>query len=59
VPAVIVEAPAIPYTLNGKKVEIAVTRIIHGEEVKNRDALANPEVLDFFQGVRQDLIREE
>jgi acetoacetyl-CoA synthetase len=52
VPAVIVEAPAIPYTLNGKKVEIAVTRIIHGEEVKNRDALANPEVLDFFRRVR-------
>ena len=52
VPAVIIEAPAIPYTLNGKKVEIAVTRIIHGEEVKNRDALANPESLDFFRRVR-------
>jgi acetoacetyl-CoA synthetase len=52
VPAVIIEAPAIPYTLNGKKVEIAVTRIIHGEEVKNRDALADPEVLDFFRRIR-------
>jgi acetoacetyl-CoA synthetase len=52
VPAVIVEAPAIPYTLNGKKVEIAVTRIIHCEEVKNRDALADPESLDFFRRVR-------
>ncbi len=48
VPAVIVPAPAIPHTLNGKKVEIAVTRIIHGESVTNRDALANPESLDFF-----------
>jgi acetoacetyl-CoA synthetase len=52
VPAVILEAPAIPYTLNGKKVEIAVTKILQGEEVKNRDALAAPEVLDFYLKIK-------
>jgi acetoacetyl-CoA synthetase len=53
VPAKIMQAPDIPRTLNGKKVEIAVTKIIHGEEVKNRDALANPEALDFFAGLAE------
>jgi acetoacetyl-CoA synthetase len=48
VPAKVLQAPDIPRTLSGKKVEIAVTRIIHGEEAKNRDALANPTALDFF-----------
>ncbi|MBW1878507.1 MAG: acetoacetate--CoA ligase [Deltaproteobacteria bacterium] len=48
VPAKVLEAPDIPHTISGKKVEIAVTRIIHGEGVKNRDALANPSALDFF-----------
>ncbi|RMD84341.1 MAG: acetoacetate--CoA ligase [Candidatus Dadabacteria bacterium] len=49
VPAKILAVPDIPRTLNGKKVEIAVTKIIHGEEVGNRDALANPEALDYFR----------
>jgi acetoacetyl-CoA synthetase len=41
----------IPYTLNGKKVEVAVKKIIHGEEVQNRDALRNPECLEEFRGI--------
>ncbi len=49
VPAKVIQVPDIPRTLNGKKVEIAVTKIVHGEEVKNRDALANPETLDYFK----------
>jgi len=48
VPAKILQAPDIPYTLNMKKVELAVQKIIHGREVKNKDALKNPEILDFF-----------
>ena len=48
VPAKIITAPDIPYTLNGKKVEIAVKKLIHGKNVANRDALANPESLDYF-----------
>ena len=53
VPAKVLQVPDIPRTLNGKKVEIAVTRIIHGEEVRNRDALANPESLDAFRDLPQ------
>ena len=48
VPAKIVAVSEIPHTLNGKKVEIAVTKIIHGQPVFNRDALANPDSLDQF-----------
>jgi len=52
VPAVILETPGVPYTINGKKVEIAVKKLIHGQDVLNRDALANPGVLDFFVDVK-------
>ncbi len=52
VPSVIIEAPDVPYTINGKKVEVAVKKLIHGQEVKNRDALRNPECLEFFKTIR-------
>jgi acetoacetyl-CoA synthetase len=48
VPAKIIAVDDIPYTISGKKVELAVRRIIHGQEVKNKDALANPESLDLY-----------
>jgi acetoacetyl-CoA synthetase len=48
VPAKIIAVPDIPYTLNMKKVELAVRKIIHGQEVKNKEALRNPECLDYF-----------
>ncbi len=51
VPDKIIEVPDIPYTLNMKKVEIAVRKIIHNEEVKNKDALRNPECLDYFKNI--------
>ena len=51
VPAKILETPDIPYTLNGKKVEIAVKTLVHGGEVKNREALANPGCLDFYRHI--------
>ncbi len=53
VPAKIIHVPDIPYTLNMKKVELAVKNMIHGKEVKNRDALKNPESLDFFGHVEE------
>ena len=53
VPAKILTAPDIPYTLNMKKVEMAVQKMIHGREVKNRDALKNPEALDFFTNLTE------
>jgi len=51
VPAIIKEVADIPYTINGKKVEIAVKKIIHGQDVKNKDALANPECLEFYKNI--------
>jgi len=55
VPAVIMQVPDIPRTLNMKKVESAVTNIINGNPVTNRDALANPECLDFYESVAEEL----
>ena len=55
VPAIILEMPDAPYTLNMKKVESAVTNIIHGRPVLNRDALSNPQVLDYFEKIVLDL----
>jgi acetoacetyl-CoA synthetase len=49
VPARMVQVPAIPRTISGKIVELAVRRVIHGEPVKNRDALANPEALEHYR----------
>ncbi|MCJ7800774.1 MAG: acetoacetate--CoA ligase, partial [Candidatus Marinimicrobia bacterium] len=51
VPSKILETPDIPYTINGKKVEIAVKKIIGGGIIGNRDALANPESLDYFRNI--------
>jgi len=58
VPALIIEVPDIPYTLNMKKVETAVTNIIHGRPVLNRDALINPESLDYYANVLPELQRD-
>ena len=55
VPAVIMEMPDAPYTMNMKKVESAVTNIIHGRPVLNRDALMNPQVLDYFEKIVPEL----
>ena len=55
VPAIILEMPEAPYTLNMKKVESAVTNIIHGRPVLNRDALINPQVLDYFEKIIPEL----
>jgi len=49
VPAKILVTPAVPYTLNMKKVELAVKKIIEGKPVLNKDALGNPEALDFYE----------
>jgi acetoacetyl-CoA synthetase len=48
VPAKCIEVADIPYTISGKKVELAVQNVVHGREVKNKDALANPEALDCY-----------
>ncbi len=51
VPSIIKSVEDIPYTISGKKVELAVKKIIHGEEVTNKDALANPEALECFKDI--------
>ena len=50
VPAKILAVADIPRTMNGKIVELAVREAIHGRPVGNRDALANPQALDYFVG---------
>ena len=49
VPAKIIAVPDIPRTLSGKIVELAVKNIVHGEPVRNTEALANPQALDHFR----------
>jgi len=51
VPEKVLQVADIPRTINGKKVELAVIQTIQGEEVKNKDALANPEALEYFKGL--------
>lgn len=48
VPAKIIAVSDIPRTKSGKIVELAVRDIVHGRQVKNHEALANPEALDLF-----------
>ena len=49
VPSKILQVEDIPRTKSGKIVEIPVRDIVHGKEVKNKEALANPEALDYFR----------
>ncbi len=53
VPAKIIAVPEIPRTISGKIVELAVRSTVHGEEVKNTDALANPDALEHFRDLAE------
>jgi acetoacetyl-CoA synthetase len=48
-PAKILACPEVPRTISGKITELAVRELIHGREVKNAEALANPAALDYFR----------
>jgi len=50
VPAKVLQVQDIPRTKSGKIVELAVRSVVHGEQVRNKEALANPEALDLFAG---------
>jgi len=52
-PAKIITVPDIPYTLNMKKVEIAVKKVIHKQPVLNKDALRNPEALQHYADLKE------
>jgi acetoacetyl-CoA synthetase len=49
VPAKVVQVPDIPRTKSNKIVELAVRNVVHGRPVKNVEALANPEALEYFK----------
>jgi len=53
VPSVIIKVPEIPRTKSGKIVELAVRKVIHGETINNKEAIANPESLKFFENLSQ------
>ncbi len=53
VPAKIIQVKAIPRTISGKVVELAVREVVHDRPVKNVDALANPEALEFFRALEE------
>ena len=58
VPALIIDTPDIPYTFNMKKVESSVANILHRRPVTNKDALANPESLAFYEEILQELLKD-
>jgi acetoacetyl-CoA synthetase len=51
VPAKIIQVADLPRTISGKLVELAVRNVVHGKPVKNVDALANPEALEYFRNI--------
>ena len=53
VPAIIIKAPEIPRTKSGKIVELAVRQVINGEKINNKEAIANPEALKFYENLPQ------
>lgn len=53
VPAKIIAVTDIPRTLSGKIVELAVRNVVHGNAVKNTDALANPQALELYRDLPQ------
>ena len=53
VPARIVAVADIPRTKSGKITELAVRDVVHGREVKNKEALANPQALELFRDLEQ------
>ncbi len=53
VPSKIIKVKDIPRTKNGKIVEIAVKNIIEGNRIKNKQALADPKVLDYFKNLQE------
>jgi acetoacetyl-CoA synthetase len=53
VPSIIIKVPEIPRTKSGKIVELAVKKVINGEELNNIEAISNPESLNFFKDLKE------
>ena len=55
VPAKIFKVKDIPYTRSGKKLELAVTRILHQEDIPNKTAIANVDCLEDYVAIAKSL----
>jgi acetoacetyl-CoA synthetase len=53
VPSIIIKVPEIPRTKSGKIVELAVRKVINGEELNNKEAIANPDSLSYFKNLKE------
>ena len=53
VPSKIIAVKGIPYTISGKKVELAVKKIVEGKKVDNKDSLQNPLTLEYFKNIQE------
>ena len=53
VPTIIIKVPEIPRTKSGKIVELAVRQVMNGEKINNKEAIANPQALKFFENLPQ------
>jgi acetoacetyl-CoA synthetase len=53
VPKIIIKVPEIPRTKSGKIVELAVKKVINGEKLDNKEAIANPNSLKYFINLRE------
>jgi len=53
VPSIIIKVPEIPRTKSGKIVELAVKKVINGEELNDLEAISNPESLNFFKNLKE------
>ena len=53
VPFVVIKVPEIPRTKSGKIVELAVKKIINGEELNNKESIANPDCLNYFKNLKE------
>jgi len=49
IPRQVFSVKDIPYTRSGKKIELVVTRVINGQLVTNKEAIANPECLNEYE----------
>jgi acetoacetyl-CoA synthetase len=56
VPDLIIQAPELPKTKSNKLVELAVSDLINGRSVRNRDGLLNPAALDWFAALDLDTL---
>lgn len=55
VPQIVIQVKQIPHTISGKKVELTVTRILNGGKPENVEALANPDSLNEFYHIAEQL----